>query len=548
MKRLHCTQCGAKLKKDEEGDYFCEYCGNIYKSKREKGRVFVRDTFYKFDKDDTIRDVETVSQNSSAEFSYKKVKPLWTIISIILFIAVAFVIAAPIIDQGIEDSTPQTISYQVNGNGYLFIDGQKLKTYTCELAKGEEVYVGTIADTNYKFRYWSDGKTTSNRTDTKTGDDSVTYTAYFIEKTKYTLRYRAQNGGYIEGETEQTVYEYGSGSAVTAVASQGYYFTGWSDGVKSATRTDDIVTSSINVYAEFYSPFDSGSGTQDDPYLIANTEHFINMKTTAAGTYFRLKNNLNFENVRDLDWKGFDFSGNFDGNNFSVIGLKHSLFTSLSSAEVKNLVIDDANIYNSLYRNYYTGILANSVSGNVKITNCKITGSHIALSYSGANYIGLMIGVVKRDATVVVDGCTVESTSTSATIGMTSASVAPQTSFSLGGIAGYVENAASLEIKNTSVSGTLSVSSVTFDDTRFNTIYAGGLIGYTNYESIIKMSDNTISGKLHLVSINNYVYVAGLIGSSQTKDANITLGTNEISMNVPESSDDTIITYNETMN
>ena len=90
----------------------------------------------------------------------------------------------------------------------------------------------------------------------------MTYTAYFVEQTQYTLRYSAQTGGYIEGETLQTVYAYRSGTAVTAVASQGYYFTGWSDGVKSATRTDTNIVTSLNVVAKFYKPFDSGTGTE----------------------------------------------------------------------------------------------------------------------------------------------------------------------------------------------------------------------------------------------------------------------------------------------
>ena len=84
MKRLHCTQCGANLTKNEEGDYCCEYCGSVYKSKREKGRVFVKDSYYKFDKEDTVKDIEYASQSSDAEFSYKKVKFSWVFIPIIL--------------------------------------------------------------------------------------------------------------------------------------------------------------------------------------------------------------------------------------------------------------------------------------------------------------------------------------------------------------------------------------------------------------------------------------------------------------------------------
>ena len=519
MKRLHCTQCGANLTKNEEGDYCCEYCGSVYKSKREKGRVFVKDSYYKFDKEDTVKDIAYASQSSDAEFSYKKVKLSWVFIPIILAMILVISLATipPKIKQNIEDKTPQTITYTAQGNGYLLINGEKLKHYTCELIKGQNITVQTVADENYKFSIWSDNRQSSTRTDTKTGKYNMSFTAYFVEMDKFTLIYS---------------------TSVTAVANEGYYFTGWSDGYYKATRTDDYVTENINVYAKFYCPFDSGVGTKDNPYIIANTEHFLNMESATSGMYFKLKNNIDFKDVSDFDWKGFEFKGYFDGNNFSITNTQHALFINLSSAEIKNLVIDDASIYNTLYSNYYSGILANSISGNVKITNCTIKNSFIDLHYSGVNDLGLFVGLIKRDSVVVIDGCTVESSvATSSTSIRTNTS--STTTFVIGGIVGYVESNVSLEIKNTNAKGTLSVSSASLDDTKYNSIYAGGLIGHVASGCDIKITDDVIAGKLRIVSVNNNVYVAGLIGNSYTKADDMTLNGNSISMEIPESNTNT---------
>jgi predicted CXXCH cytochrome family protein len=67
----------------------------------------------------------------------------------------------------------------------------------------------------------------------------------------YQLRYAAGSGGTISGSTSQTVSYGGSGSAVEAVPNADYHFVAWSDGVKTATRTDGNVTIDITVTAVF---------------------------------------------------------------------------------------------------------------------------------------------------------------------------------------------------------------------------------------------------------------------------------------------------------
>lgn len=66
------------------------------------------------------------------------------------------------------------------------------------------------------------------------------------------LRYKVdRNFGSISGMTTQTLKPGGNGRMVTAVAKSGYVFTGWSDGVATASRTDMRVLADLTVTAQF---------------------------------------------------------------------------------------------------------------------------------------------------------------------------------------------------------------------------------------------------------------------------------------------------------
>ncbi len=66
-----------------------------------------------------------------------------------------------------------------------------------------------------------------------------------------TLTYTAGAHGTISGLSPQTLYYGATGSAVTAMPATGYHFTGWSDSVATASRTDANVTGDISVTANF---------------------------------------------------------------------------------------------------------------------------------------------------------------------------------------------------------------------------------------------------------------------------------------------------------
>ena len=68
---------------------------------------------------------------------------------------------------------------------------------------------------------------------------------------EFTVQYLAGTGGSISGEATQAVVLHKDAAPVTAVADLNYHFTGWSDGVSTATRTDLDITGDLSVTANF---------------------------------------------------------------------------------------------------------------------------------------------------------------------------------------------------------------------------------------------------------------------------------------------------------
>ncbi len=113
---------------------------------------------------------------------------------------------------------------------------------------GKGTTVTAIPNENYRFVKWSDGVTTVERTDENVTED-ITVTAIFRQYL-FTVEYRVGEGGSIQGEAVQIVEWAKSTTNVKAVASYGYKFVKWSDGVKTATRTD-LITKDKVLTAEF---------------------------------------------------------------------------------------------------------------------------------------------------------------------------------------------------------------------------------------------------------------------------------------------------------
>ena len=137
-----------------------------------------------------------------------------------------------------------TLTYNAGTNGTLSGNASQSVPY---LTSGTPVTA--IPNPGYHFSSWSDGLSASNRTDIA-GIGGTNVTASFGINS-YTLTYNAAGGGYISGTTPQTVAYLSSGTPVTAVASNGYAFTSWSDGILTSNRTDTALVGGTNVIASF---------------------------------------------------------------------------------------------------------------------------------------------------------------------------------------------------------------------------------------------------------------------------------------------------------
>lgn len=128
------------------------------------------------------------------------------------------------------------------------------------VAAGENTTeVEAVANDGYTFVEWSDGVTTTKRVD-RNVTENFTVAALFsqnppkIEQGEddiFTVIYNAGEGGSIVGNSVQSVKVGESTTEVEAIAKYGYVFTQWSDGIKTAKRSDSDVTKSFTVMAFF---------------------------------------------------------------------------------------------------------------------------------------------------------------------------------------------------------------------------------------------------------------------------------------------------------
>ena len=138
----------------------------------------------------------------------------------------------------------------------------------------EWLAVTAVPNTGYHFVSWSDGSTANPRTDTNV-TANVNVTANFAIDT-FTLNYTAGTGGSLTGDASQNVNYGADGTPVTAVPSTGYHFVSWSDGSTDNPRTDENITSDLNVTANFaintftlnYTAGENGSLTGETSQIV----------------------------------------------------------------------------------------------------------------------------------------------------------------------------------------------------------------------------------------------------------------------------------------
>lgn len=135
------------------------------------------------------------------------------------------------------------VTYKANDNGKIF------GTVSQEIEKGQSTtQVEAVANVGYHFVSWSDGVTEAKRTDVASAN--VELFATFEQNGYATITYLCTQGGTIEGITEQRLLIGQSTTEVIPIASNGYDFIGWDDGINTDKRTD-VASKSRTITAIF---------------------------------------------------------------------------------------------------------------------------------------------------------------------------------------------------------------------------------------------------------------------------------------------------------
>ncbi|MGO4545827.1 InlB B-repeat-containing protein [Paenibacillus sp. 2TAB23] len=169
-----------------------------------------------------------------------------------------------------------TLNYTAGMNGSL--EGSTSQTVN-HGASGATVTAVPAA--GYHFVSWSDGVLDAARTDSSVSNHIQVSASFAINE--YTLEYTTSSGGSLSGMTTQKVNHGSDGTEVAAAPDPGYTFTGWSDGITTARRTDLEVTADLHAVAEFtIIPLTSPSVNSDVPILINGKPMTIGIMTSST--------------------------------------------------------------------------------------------------------------------------------------------------------------------------------------------------------------------------------------------------------------------------
>ena len=207
---------------------------------------------------------------------------------------------------------------------------------------------------------------------------------YKIGPTVPACNFTNQNGPFVEWNTEAN----GTGIALTAG--------------QSLSFLDVTQGSTVTLYAQWMPVSDyfatTGSGTEADPYKIRTKYELDHLAALVNGgngfdhKYFLLMNDIAYdpnqtENFTAIGNEDNPFRGHFDGDNHTISGVRifkngttnndkyQGLFGNLGlwpseESEIKNLILDDADIIGFDYTGGFVGYMKYGY-----VTNCQTTSS-----------------------------------------------------------------------------------------------------------------------------------------------------------------------------
>ncbi len=283
--------------------------------------------------------------------------------------------------------------------------------------------------------------------------------------------------------------------------------------------------------------FAGGSGSEDDPYQIANAAQFAYFAQTVGGgntfknTYFKLTADID---LNGLDWTPItDFQGYFDGDQNNVIGL--SVSGSRQYAGLFGIAnsISNLHVYGSVENSSGSDTRTGGIAGSAhELIRCAFTGT-VTVTDTGEGYCGGLAGVLYDGSECINFG--------------TVTSYVKET----GGIAGRTTHDIVLAINLGTVTGNNNLDWQTGGITGHmsgewlkychnygsvqGTDYCGGIAGWTTGSSTVALcsnegsvtgpdhaggiagciADGIIIGCLNLGTVKGDCYAGGIAGSAE---------------------------------
>jgi len=257
-------------------------------------------------------------------------------------------------------------------------------------------------------------------------------------------------------------------------------------------------------------PFD-GEGTETSPYLIKThqdlkklSELMISDNNAYSYKHYKVVNDIDLSTYQSGNgWvpigvgPDFVFTGQFDGNNKKITGLKITgsvvayagLFGYVMNSGIRNIIIENANIEQNwqTVNNYWThcgGVVGYIIFSS--IDNCKVSGKITNTGDYKYAYAGGVAGKIGAQ-------CMITNCSSTATVNGTKF---------VGGVGGYMEGS---NIRNCNTEGAVAGASID------SCAYVGGILGLGYYSTISGCySKGTVTGS---VTGEGASYIGGIAGS-----------------------------------
>lgn len=295
----------------------------------------------------------------------------------------------------------------------------------------------------------------------------------------------------------------------------------------------------------------TGSGTEDDPYIVTCGPHLYNLTLGVKdfyeydkfnGAYFKQVANISLHDAsyyckHEDGWipigsVDYPFVGYYDGGNHSISNMycyQDSLcgvgfFGNITNSSIQNLTIKNADIRGGIGVGGVAGCLM-SISGErttSSIINCKVVNSSIKASENGVA-VGGIAGIIDMHTVGLIEKCQSINSSiiadynaggiigSSSAYSLTSIDLCENTSTvqtNYSGAGGIIGVADTLSITTSNNSGNITGATAYTDETENATGRgAGGICGGSGF--------SYISGCTNTGEIKGYEGVGGIIGTTR---------------------------------